>query len=255
MRLPRVRRWLIVCGALIVAFGVACSSSSGDGSDLAAPPDTQPASIVAPAPTVIATLVPTAGPRVEEPPAASLPVLDAAACDLARPRLAVAPDGSGFLALSQGIILSRYDAGGCHVDDLVVGINTGVAFDVAWSPAGDRYAYAVVAPPQSPGFTALRVSYFELRARAAGEIGRDPYRAISGHGFPVAGDEVWLVWSPDGSRLAMLNGTLLVLTDEDGDVVARLTVDPSSGPPGWSADGVTLILAAGDSTEEQRCTR
>lgn len=36
MRLPRARPWLIVCGALIVALGAACSSSSGDGSDLAA---------------------------------------------------------------------------------------------------------------------------------------------------------------------------------------------------------------------------
>lgn len=119
-----------------------------------------------------------------------LPVLDDDACDPTRPPLAVAPDGSGFLALSQGFILSRYDADGCHVDDLVRGINTGTAFDVAWSPAGDRYAYAIVAPPQTLGLTALRVSYFEFRARAPGEFGRDPYRAISGHAFPRGG-EAW----------------------------------------------------------------
>ncbi len=182
-------------------------------------------------------------------------MLDGDACDPTRSPLAVAPDGSGFLALSQGFILARYDAGGCHVDDLVLGINTGIAFDVAWSPAGDRYAYAVVAPPQSPTLTALRVSYFELRTRDPGEIGRDPYRAIAGHGFPVAGDEVWLAWSPDGSRLALLNGTLLVVADEDGDVVARLAVEASGGRPRWTADGETLILPPGDATEEQRFTR
>ena len=38
-----------------------------------------------------------------------LPVPDGDACDRTRPRLAVAADGSGFLALSQGFILSRYD--------------------------------------------------------------------------------------------------------------------------------------------------
>ena len=160
MRLPRARPWLIVCGALIAVFGAACSSPSGDPSAAAAPP----------------------------PP--SLPVLDDDACDPTRPPLAVAPDGTSFLALSQGFILSRYDAGGCHVDDLVRGINIGTAFDVAWSPAGDRYAYAIVAPPQTPGLTALRVSYFEFRARAPGEFGRDPYRAISGHAFPRGG-EAW----------------------------------------------------------------
>ena len=171
------------------------------------------------------------------------------------PPLTEAPDGSGFLALRDDFILARYDAEGRHVDDLVLGINSGTAFDVAWSPAGDRYALAVVAPPNSPGFTTLMVSYLELRVRAAGEIGRDPYRAIAGHGFPVAGDEVSLVWSPDGSRLAMLNGTLLIVADEDGDVVARLEVVAVAGPPRWTPDGETLILPSGDSTDEQRFTR
>lgn len=254
MRLPRACPWLIVCGALIVALGAACSSTGGDAPDLAALPlDSRPTSTppASPTSTVTGAPVPAAWRRVDEPaagslpdepPAASLPVFDAGTCEPTRPPLAVAPDGSGFLALSQGFILLRYDSNGCHVADLVLGITTGYARDIAWSPAGDRFAYAIDSPSKDPGCIYLNMRPF---------VGA----TLAEHCFPLRSGRVALAWSPDGSRLAMLNGTLLIVADEDGDVVARLTVDPSSGRPRWTDDGETLILSSGDSTEEQRFTR
>ena len=171
-----------------------------------------------------------------------LPVLDDDACDLTRPPLAVAPYGGGFLALSQGFILSRYDAEGCHLADLVLGITTGYARDIAWSPAGDRFAYAIDSPSRDPGCIYLNVRLF---------VGA----TFAEHCFPLRSGRVALAWSPDGSRLAMLNGTLLVVTNGDGDLIVQLEVASPSGRPRWTVDGETLILPSGDATEEQRFTR
>ncbi len=53
----------------------------------------------------------------------------------------------------------------------------------------------------------------------------------------------------------MLNGTLLVMTDEGGDVVMRLEVDVPAGRLRWTPDGETLIVASGESSDERQFTR
>lgn len=79
-------------------------------------------------------------------------------------------------------------------------------------------------------------------------VGRDGSgeRRLTSTGFPL--DEIWPVWSPDGSRIAFLrldhrqtSGTVMVM-NADGSNPHPISEPTADGPVVWSSDG-TRVLA------------
>lgn len=108
------------------------------------------------------------------------------------------------------------------------------------APQGGRFAvYATWGPVDSRG-TRHRGALFLVAGNATKEIEREPF---------VAGEQPNPVWSPDGSRLAIVrNGDLWTIRPNGKDAV-RLTHngDPTRGGPGpvvWSPDSSRVVYAA-----------
>jgi Tol biopolymer transport system component len=128
--------------------------------------------------------------------------------------------------------------------------------DAAWAPDGDRFAYHtlndVMSAQDGNGFR-VHVARFVHDDAAEPTAEDDTMLEFD----PMADDEGWQIWSPDGSRIAFQsydqgNARLVIMpvpdtagTESDGTAVT--TTPFWSGAPGrlgytWAPDGSAMVL-------------
>jgi TolB protein len=107
---------------------------------------------------------------------------------------------------------------------------------LAWSPSGDRIAFACGAQ-----LFATRLCV----AQANGTSGV----AISPAGVNVSGPQ----WSPDGSRIAYVCGTSICAVSPDGTGFTILSTRSGVSSPLWSPTGSTIVYSCSVGTKRSLC--
>lgn len=140
-----------------------------------------------------------------------------------------AATGASAASLGDGLVVSEADGSSARL------IQTGLFAAPAWSPNGERLAFAdedsidLIRPDGSERMTLVQISEFGESTGA-------------------------MAWSPDGRQLAFVTDdnigkTLLHVVGADGTgqrVIAR-HVNKDFATPSWSPDGRRLVFARGDS--------
>jgi Tol biopolymer transport system component len=135
----------------------------------------------------------------------------------------ISPDGRRVLLVSDGLWVFGLDGGSRRR------LARGEIYDAAWSPDGERVAYA------SPG---------GLSVVAADGTGRLRLTRRGGDGGAS--------WSPDGQRIAYAAEDGLWVIGSDGRVRTLLThlLSGASGGPVWAPDGNRIAFNGGDPEAE-----
>ena len=150
---------------------------------------------------------------------------------------ALSPDGAKLLYIGEGVLLvsDSRGAGGRPVWSSP----SAEATAAAWSPDGDRIAFAITAPlPGSPDRSRI------LTVRADGTGLTPVVTAVNVHA---------IAWSPDGSRLAFLQnqGDVWVVDAAGGPVTALFGTPQGAGPDElptaltWGSRGTILFSEIG----------
>jgi RNA polymerase sigma factor (sigma-70 family) len=115
---------------------------------------------------------------------------------------------------------------------------------VSWSPDGSWIAVGGDALRPTPDLDVASSFVRMIAVGGPGPAAVDLDTWTSGTGSRDAGP----VWSPDGSRLAWVRGTAVVVAGSDGTrkrVLSRVEMDGALTPaaaPGWSPDGAWLLF-------------
>jgi Tol biopolymer transport system component len=128
----------------------------------------------------------------------------------------------------------------------------------AWAPDGRRLAFSASAVGGSSDIWVV-----DADGTGLGNLTQD--LTLADDAFSP--DEFAPAWSPDGRQIAFsggcVRGLCIVVMDEDGGGVRRLTLGPDDGAPSWSPDGKRIAFTrAGDihvvdadGSEARRLTR
>ena len=118
-----------------------------------------------------------------------------------------------------------------------------IFWSAAWSPDGTTIAFVSHACPpdeHAPDCFEGTVTLETLavadgrRTAVAGGVARVPM------GFPMV-----FVWSPDGRRFAVTDGSSIFVMDADGSHRAKVA-DANGSEPAWSPDGEWLVFSTSD---------
>jgi Tol biopolymer transport system component len=198
-----------------------------------------PAATTGPSPSVTPA---TSGPVPSSPAKTPAPATPAVSPPAAEGPITLAP-GEAWLAYRwypQSLFLVRPDGSDRHRLDLGV---EGEPLWPAWSPDGERLAFVLRDDATTPADTIWTANG---DGTGAAHLYGDEDHCDGGADYPV--------WSPDGSRLALvcyqLEGphgvatiaTLDLATMEQTEIVRLAWPEFTDNPPAWSPDGSTIAF-------------
>ncbi len=143
------------------------------------------------------------------------------------------PGGNGILGWSEGAGINGLDPGS-STPHLIVDVPGGIDRGLAWSPDGQRIAFAH--NDQSVGGAGLHPSIWVANADGTGAT-----QITSGPSDSAPS------WSPDGQKIIFSRSGGLCVVDPDG---SNLTPLPAAGQePSWSPDGTKIAFETNNNQE------